>query len=250
MPKKGQKLTAEQKAKLAPTQFRRIDYVYSAEKYLDKNGAYNRDKLLNDALRVAKSTNQRLLRLEKAGYTNAPAYRGAKKALSGVYSKGGSVSFGGIKNGKPRYASVAQIKKMSNDELLTLLYAASATQRAKSSTITGVEAIYNKGYEKVSKLAKKYNIKLSLNDFMNLLKNEAISKASKLYGYQNILQTVDEVGVSSQDDIEAFAEAVAMATAALQKDDNVNVLELRRYLGLPDKETAEKVENTKFLKSF
>lgn len=240
MPKRKQ--TEAQRA----TQFKRLDYIYSAEKYLNTNNTYNRDKLLKDALRVAKSTNQRLLRLEKAGYTSAPAYKGAEKALSGVYSKSGEVPFGTVKAGKPRFASAGQIKKMTNEELRALLYSASKTQTAVTSTPASVEKVYGKARERLNKMFESAGLNLSYNDIMYVMKNEAYQKAMKLFGYKNILQMISEVDEEEEDNLYNLGEELAKIITEQMANGELNVLTLREKLGLK----PLYIPKSKFMKSF
>ena len=207
---------------LIPYQFRRQDYIHTRESYMT-GGHWDREKLLKDARKVAKSTNQRLLRLEQQHMEKAPAYRGAVKALEGVYSKT-PVSWGRVdKRGRPRFKE--RVNSLSNDELLSLLYMASRTQQARTSTPAAVKNVYSIGMENLKGMVgEPYSESLTYNDVLRVFQSAAYEQAIKLYGYKAVLQIVDGMTALGEYDI-----ASKVGDAVSRSD---NLMDVRKALGL------------------
>ncbi len=226
----------------------RKNYVYDKENYIRKNGTLDREKLLKDARRVAKANNQRLLRLEKENLTNAPAYRGAVKALSGAYSKADKVAFGHVdKNGRPRYKE--RVDSLTNDELLQLLYAGAKTQQAKTSTPAMAHAMYDKGLERMNTMLKeRADFSVTLNDLFFIFKDEALTNYNKLFGYQAVIQMVSDVrnkdkSDEEDEDIEKIRNQIDDAAKKLGK--KLNLAKLRKKLGI----TKTRINPDKWVKA-
>lgn len=213
-------------------QFKRKDFEYNVTDYIKPDGSYDREKLLADARKVAKANNQRLLRIEKAGLTNAPAYQGAVKALSGVYDKSGAVAYGHVdKAGRPRYKE--SVAGLSNEELRKMLYAASKTSQAKTATAPGIRKLYEKGAQNLQKMLDKLGpgTKFTVNDLMKLFKDEAFKTMSKQFGYSAVLQAVDEKQKQSGKEPDEIGEEISRLVTKWGDNPN-NILELWKRLGL------------------
>lgn len=208
-------------SRLEAYQFKRKDFTFDRDGYINSDGTVNREKLIKDSRRVAKATNQRLLRLEKEGMQKAPAYIGASKAVSGYYTKD-PVNWGHLAGGKPRYKE--NTKNLTNDELFEMLKALGHTQQAVTSTPKAVKRLRDIGLNNIKDISARNQYKnLSFDDILDFFQTKALREMTKLYGYNAMLQAVDDAkGKHGENAYDKMVEAFSNTD---------NLAEMLRYLG-------------------
>lgn len=149
--------------------------------YDDYKGKTLTDVQMRELFRFAHRANDRLLRLEKAGYQNSPAY-GKVEALN--YKSATGAFTGGS---KPRFK---EKKTYSYHEAQALAKQLDLFFKAKTSSVSGVKQAYKAAYKNYKKTT---NFKGSLQDYMNLWESEVYREFQKLHGSDFTAQVVNKI---------------------------------------------------------
>ena len=223
------------------SQFVRKDYEFNWRNYMEPDRhTWNHDKLAAEARKMAKRANQRMVRLEKSDLTSSPAYRGAVKAASGLYSKE-EVNWAHVdKTGRPRFKE--RTAGLSTEELLQELYSLEKTISAKTSTVGGVKKVYSQAQKNMQANLGPLAPNLSLDDIMYVMRSEALTAAMGMFGYRAVLQMVSDMQSKHKHmPIEKIADEVA---SACEKGENLGDAE--KILGI---EKEEKIKDDKWIPS-
>ena len=135
-----------------------------------------------------KIANQRIKRLEKAGYTDNNAYRYlTNHNLSGVkHSKTGHITFS------------SATKNLKRNELLKRYNTVNKFLEAKTSTIKGIKSAYKKSYETLKSKPIKGLEKLTFNQYISIMESEALESFKSNFGSS---QLVNLLNISRKDNI-------------------------------------------------
>lgn len=165
------------------------------------------NKLSKEQLKIyaqnnAKFINQNLSRLENADMTYSKAYRYTQSKLSNQpYMKM-------TKDGTYRFKSTkAEIEKLSLNQLRSLVKRISDYKQTESGTVTGqkkLEKTAFKNLKKSDKLSEKTKtaiLKMSFNDFENLVKSKSFSDMKDRFSSDTVFRFVGKAGFENAMDI-------------------------------------------------